>query len=115
MPRALSVRRIAKRVVNVYDSDLRPYYPFNSQAEKDVNLNSFAAFFKTGGTLDSFYDAYLRPFTNSNGTLRSIMGRTLPLSSQALGPIGQGQPGAERLLLFRPGSGHQLHHGALRP
>lgn len=76
-----------QRVANVYNSDLKPYYPFNSFVEKEVNLNSFAAFFKAGGTLDSFYDAYLRPFINSNGTLRSIMGRTLPLSAQALAQL----------------------------
>ncbi len=76
-----------QRVVRVYESELSPYYPFNNQADNDVNLDSFTSFFRTGGTLDNFYDAYLRPFVNSNGTLRSIMGRTLPLSSQALAQL----------------------------
>ena len=73
-----------QRVVQAYERDLSPYYPFNSQTEQDVSLEAFSAFFRTGGTLDSFYAAYLRPFANANGTLRSIMGRTLPLSSHAL-------------------------------
>ena len=73
-----------QRVVQLYERDLSHYYPFNSQTDHDVSLDAFSSFFRAGGTLDSFYDAYLRPFTNSNGTLRSIMGRTLPLSSQAL-------------------------------
>lgn len=80
-------RSYQQRVVHVYESELSPYYPFNSQSDKDANLDSFAAFFKAGGTLDSFFDAHLRPFVNSNGTLRSIMGRTLPLSSQALAQL----------------------------
>lgn len=76
-----------QRVVHVYTRDLSPYYPFNSQTNHDVSLDSFSSFFRSGGTLDSFYDAYLRPFINSNGTLRSIMGQTLPLSSQDLAQL----------------------------
>ena len=74
----------AQRVVQVYERDLSPYYPFDGKSRRDVSLDAFSAFFRSGGTLDSFYDAYLRPFVNGNGTLRSIMGRTLPLSPQAL-------------------------------
>lgn len=73
-----------QRVVQVYERDLSPYYPFDSKSGRDVSLEAFSAFFRSGGTLDSFYDANLRPFVNGNGTLRSIMGRTLPLSPQAL-------------------------------
>lgn len=78
-----------EKVVNVYNRDLSPYYPFDSKADSDVNLDNFASFFRTGGTLDSFYDAYLRPFVNRNGAPRSIMGRTLPLSADALARLGR--------------------------
>jgi type VI secretion system protein ImpL len=72
------------RVLSVYSRDLSPYYPLNSQASTDVNLENFSNFFRSGGVLDTFYDANLKPFINPNGTLKSIMGRTLPLSSTAL-------------------------------
>ena len=76
-----------QRVVQTYERDLSPYYPFNSKTGRDVSLDAFSAFFRSGGTLDSFCEAYLRPFVNSNGTLRSIMGRTLPLSAPALAQL----------------------------
>jgi type VI secretion system protein ImpL len=49
-----------------------------------VNLDDFASFFRAGGTLDSFHDACLQPFVTRSGQLRSIMGRTLPISSQTI-------------------------------
>jgi type VI secretion system protein ImpL len=63
---------------------MRGNYPFDPASDKDVNLDEFAAFFQTGGTLDSFYDTYLAPFVTRSGQLRSIMGRTLPVSSQTV-------------------------------
>jgi len=72
------------RVLSVYNKDLRAFYPFNLEADKDVNLSDFTSFFKSGGVLDAFYDAYLRPFVTQSGVLRTVMGRTLPISSQAV-------------------------------
>ena len=77
-------RAYQEQVVSSYDKNLRTNYPFNVQADKDANLDDFTAFFRAGGILDSFHDSHLRPFVTRSGTLRSIMGRTLPLSSQAV-------------------------------
>ena len=73
-----------ERVLSVYNRNLRAFYPFQPDADKDANLADFAAFFQNGGVLDSFYDAYLRPFVTPNGTPRTVMGHTLPISSQAV-------------------------------
>lgn len=88
---AMSSRYINKnyteRVVSVFNSDLRPHYPFSRTAERDVNLSDFSAFFKPGGILDTFHSNYLHPFVTQGGELRSIMGRTMPLSKQAVGQL----------------------------
>ena len=76
-----------QRVVQAYERDLSPYYPFNSRTNRDVSLEAFSAFFRSGGTLDTFWEAYLKPFVNANGTLRSIMDMTLPLSAPALAQL----------------------------
>lgn len=75
------------RVLSAYKRDLSPYYPLNSQAGTDVNLENFSNFFRSGGVLDNFYDTQLKPFMNPNGTLKSIMGRTLPLSGTSLAQL----------------------------
>jgi type VI secretion system protein ImpL len=74
------------KVLAGYNSKLRHCYPFNMHTDVDANLEDFADFFRSGGLLDSFYDANLLPFVGKNG-LRSIMGRTLPISALALGQL----------------------------
>ena len=73
-----------EKVISVYNRSMRGSYPFNPSSDRDVNLDEFASFFQAGGTLDTFHDAYLQPFVTRSGQLRSIMGRTLPVSSQAI-------------------------------
>ncbi|MDR1397827.1 MAG: type VI secretion system membrane subunit TssM [Desulfarculales bacterium] len=73
-------RAYNERVLAVYNKNLSPFYPFNVSSSKDVNLEDFSNFFRVGGTLDSFYDLYLQPFVARNGSLRTVMGRTLAIS-----------------------------------
>ncbi len=80
-------RSYQERVIGTYAKNLRPYYPFNVNADRDVNLDDFSEFFRSGGTLDNFHDAYLRPFVTKSGSLRGIMGRTLPVSGQAVAQL----------------------------
>ena len=80
-------RTYQERVISTYNKNLRSYFPFNVHASQDVNLEDFAEFFKAGGVLDNFYDANLKHFVTKSGTLRSIMGRTLPISGQAVGQL----------------------------
>jgi type VI secretion system protein ImpL len=80
-------RSYQERVISVYNNSLRSYYPFNIHSERDVNLQDFTEFFRSGGLLDNFYDSQLRPFVAKNGQLRSIMGRSLPVSSPAVAQL----------------------------
>ena len=80
-------RSYQEKVISTYNKNLRPYYPFNVQTERDVNLEDFTEFFRAGGVLDNFYDAYLKPFAARNGATRSIMGRTLPISGHAIAQL----------------------------
>lgn len=73
-----------ERVIALYDKNLNARYPFDPGASRDANLDDFAAFFRSGGVLDNFHETYLRPFITRTGTLRPIMGRYMPLSSQAV-------------------------------
>lgn len=77
-------RAYQEHVISIYNKNLRSHYPFNVHADKDVMLEDFSGFFRGGGVLDNFYDAYLRPFITRSGSLRSIMGRTLPISAKAV-------------------------------
>lgn len=77
-------RAYQEKVISAYNRSMRGAYPFNAASDRDVNLEEFAVFFRSGGTLDSFYESYLQPFVTRSGQLRSIMGRTLPVSSQAV-------------------------------
>ncbi|MDR0477620.1 MAG: hypothetical protein LBH14_06760, partial [Desulfobulbaceae bacterium] len=72
-----------EKVINVYKA-MRGTYPFDSISDRDANLDNFTSFFKVGGTLDSFYEAYLQPFVTRAGQMRGIMGRSLPISGQAV-------------------------------
>lgn len=71
-------------VTGAYNRTLKGRYPFDPRSERDSNLEEFGAFFRSGGTLDNFHSTYLRPFMNGSGQMRSIMGRTLPVSTQAI-------------------------------
>lgn len=72
------------QVLALYDKNLRASYPFDPDASRDADLGDFAAFFRSGGVLDTFHEANLRPFITRTGTLRPIMGRYMPLSSHAV-------------------------------
>ncbi|MDL2274726.1 type VI secretion system membrane subunit TssM [Desulfosarcina sp. OttesenSCG-928-G10] len=80
-------RAYQERVVRVYNKNLRSCYPFAIHSERDVNLEDFSEFFRADGVLDNFYDSCLRPFVSKNGRLRSIMGRSLPISGQAVAQL----------------------------
>lgn len=82
-------REYQERVRSRYNRDLSSHYPFNSLSTSDVNLESFASFFRAGGILDSFHESHIRPFVNNNGTMRTIRGRTLPLSHGALAQLNR--------------------------
>ncbi|MBU3825426.1 MAG: type VI secretion system membrane subunit TssM [Candidatus Oceanisphaera merdipullorum] len=83
-----------------YASDLwRPYrssiagrYPFGKQAEQEVALGDFNAFFAQGGRVDSFYKKVLSPFVGGNRNrlyVKQIDGQGLPLSGHFLNQMAR--------------------------
>ncbi|MCM2973212.1 type VI secretion system membrane subunit TssM [Larsenimonas suaedae] len=53
-------------VVSPFNQQIAGRYPMNRNASREVSLQAFDAFFKPGGTLDSFYTKNLKPFIEDN-------------------------------------------------
>lgn len=75
-----------------YRNSIAGRYPFDQQAEQEVALGDFNAFFGKGGNVDGFYSNVLRPFVSGNrGRLyaRQVDGQGLPLSGSFLRQMSQ--------------------------
>ncbi|MGF1717464.1 type VI secretion system membrane subunit TssM [Photobacterium chitinilyticum] len=53
-------------VVREYKAAIKGKYPFSSRARKEVRLKDFGRFFGYGGTMDTFFTAYLEPFVDTS-------------------------------------------------
>jgi type VI secretion system protein ImpL len=87
-------QRYQSEVYGVYAQAIRQRYPFNAHAASDVALGDFQAFFKPQGVMARFYDSYLRPFVSAEGgryRLRSLDGRSLPMSRGVLDQLNKAQ------------------------
>lgn len=75
-----------------YRSTIAGRYPFGKQAEQEVALGDFNAFFGQGGSVDSFYQKVLRPFVGGNRNrlyAKQIDGQGLPLSGHFLNQMSR--------------------------
>lgn len=72
-----------------YTRALAGRYPLNSSAKNELALADFNEFFKPGGTIDLFYDQYLKSFVDTRGEWKnkSVDGRTLGLSGNLLAKL----------------------------
>lgn len=87
-------QRYQSEVYGVYAQAIRQRYPFNAHAASDVALSDFQGFFKPQGVMARFYDSYLRPFVSAEGAryrLRSLDGRSLPMSRGVLDQLSKAQ------------------------
>lgn len=76
-------KRYQGELYSVYTTALHERYPFHAHSASDVAIADFREFFKAQGTVDSFFDTYLKPFVTFDGNqyrLRSVEGRSLPVS-----------------------------------
>jgi len=74
-----------------YSKAISQRYPFFAHSNSDVALNDFREFFKAQGIADRFFDSYLKPFVSGeagNYRLRSVDGRSLPMSKMFLDQMG---------------------------
>jgi type VI secretion system protein ImpL len=81
-----------QQVYEPYQQQVAPYYPFNPEANVDLGLAKLKRFFGNDGVFDSFYQDYLRPFVNTDGShwrLRVVNGTKLALTNADFADIMQ--------------------------
>jgi len=93
-------------VYQPYQQTLASFYPFNPKASSDASVADVKAFFKSGGTLDTFYTSKLASFT-SQGNASPFLNGLLPNTGLALDPelwsmLSKGQSIRQALFLTDP-------------
>lgn len=84
-------QRYQSELYGFYFKALNQRYPFNRQSRSDVAIADFREFFKAQGVAERFVDTYLQPFLSGdadNYRLRSVDGRSLPVSRAFLEQLG---------------------------
>ena len=87
-------QRYQSEIHGFYVKAIQNRYPFTAHAGSDVALGDFQAFFKPHGSMERFYDGYLRPFVSVEGNryrLRALDGRSLPVSRSLLDQLTKAQ------------------------
>jgi len=75
-------------VLREYKSSLENRYPIFRKGRQQTALVDFGRFFGVSGSIDNFFKAYLSPFIDTRRwKLRSLDGRSLRLSSQAMSQL----------------------------
>lgn len=85
-------QRYQSELYSVYTEALAKRYPFNASSESDVAITDFREFFKAQGAVERFVDNYLKPFIkgeNHSYKLRSVDGRSLPISPNTLSQMSR--------------------------
>ncbi|WP_367255270.1 type VI secretion system membrane subunit TssM [Pseudomonas sp. stari2] len=75
--------RYQSELYSVYGKTINQRYPFSASSTSDVAISDFREFFRAQGTIDRFFDSYMRPFVSGdpgNYRMRSVDGRSLPVS-----------------------------------
>ncbi|GGB82360.1 hypothetical protein GCM10011352_05220 [Marinobacterium zhoushanense] len=84
--RQLLNRSWSRDVLGYYNSQIKPFFPFDGQAQSDVGLKAFKEFFGPKGVAASFSDSFLIYFSvqeNSDPVLSSFLpGRSLILDER---------------------------------
>lgn len=87
-------QRYQSELYSVYSQAIAKRYPFVAASESDVAITDFREFFKARGHAETFVESYLKPFIkgeNPHYRLRSVDGRSLPLSLNTLNQLGHVQ------------------------
>ncbi|MBC8995481.1 type VI secretion system membrane subunit TssM [Pseudomonas sp. N40(2020)] len=75
--------RYQNELYSVYGKTISKRYPFSASSTSDVAISDFREFFRAQGTVDRFFDSYMRPFVSGdpgNYRMRSVDGHSLPVS-----------------------------------
>ncbi|WP_423063538.1 ImcF-related family protein [Candidiatus Paracoxiella cheracis] len=77
----------ASSVVPEYNSHIINRFPIFKDSKQDISIKDFNHFFGPGGTMESFFNDYLKTFVNTDKaywTLKSLDGQHLNIPQQAL-------------------------------
>ncbi len=70
-------------------------YPFDRSAQREVQLRDFGVFFKPGGTLDTFFDHYLKDIVvttaGTNWKLKPSVAQNIKISNASIRQIQRGK------------------------
>jgi len=70
-----------------YDSDIKLKFPVFQNSRNDIDLKQFNTFFGPGGTLESFFNFYIKPFVDMSKQywqLKRVNGSTIGFSDDSL-------------------------------
>lgn len=73
-----------------YRNKIAKHFPVDVEAKDDIALDDFQSFFGPGGTIQTFFNQFLRPFVNMAKPYwqwKQVAGQSLPISQAALDPI----------------------------
>ena len=77
------------QVYTPYAQGLAGRYPLSGGASNELAVFDFSEFFKPGGSMDSFFEAYMKPFINTRGGWQNRGGdnRSLGFSANTLAQV----------------------------
>lgn len=70
-----------------YHNNIDNKFPIDANATRDIDPTNFTAFFGPDGTIETFFNYFIKPFVNVNKTYwtwKSVNGKTLGLSQKTL-------------------------------
>jgi type VI secretion system protein ImpL len=76
-------QQYSAKLLPEYNAVVNNQYPFYPDAKTEVGLGEFSQFFEPNGKFDTFFNAYLKPFIDTDKPVwqwKPIEGQTLPLS-----------------------------------
>lgn len=81
------------KIYSPYSRALAGRYPLSRSASDELALYDFSEFFKPTGTLDVFFQEYIKPFVNTRGgwNNRIIDNHSIGLSRQAIAQVRRAQ------------------------
>jgi type VI protein secretion system component VasK len=82
----------SERVTQHYQNQIAGRYPFNREADDEVQIKKFIHFFGKPGIITSFYSDYLSPLVDTSKPewkWKKLDGQELPLSSSVIHQIQQ--------------------------
>lgn len=77
----------AATVTPEYQNQIANRYPIFKDGQHDISLNSFNHFFGPGGTVEAFFNNYLKPFVNTNQvywTWKKVDGKAIAIPQEKL-------------------------------